>query len=66
LAPPSLPVEVTGSVGEALAVAEGAPATPILCVAGSLSVVGEALAVGGQGDKPCPVENAADSMETLL
>jgi len=65
LAPPSLPVSIAPSVAEALALAEGEGSTPILCVAGSLSVVGDALRTGPEGDKPCPVENAADSIRTL-
>jgi hypothetical protein len=55
---------VAPTVAEALALADSD--TPILCVAGSLSLIGDALAAGAQGDIPCPVENAADSMETLL
>ena len=66
IAPAALPVASAPSVSEALALAEGAEATPILCVAGSLSLVGDALAeIGGNRDKPCPVENAADSMGAL-
>jgi dihydrofolate synthase/folylpolyglutamate synthase len=59
LVPASLPVTLAPSVREALALADGNPGTPIVCVAGSLSVVGEALAAGPEDDKPCPVENAA-------
>ncbi|TMQ14941.1 MAG: bifunctional folylpolyglutamate synthase/dihydrofolate synthase [Candidatus Rokuibacteriota bacterium] len=66
VAPAALPVVVTPSVSEALALAEGPPATPILCVTGSLALVGDALRAGSGGDKPCPVENAADSMGPLL
>ncbi|HTO12519.1 MAG TPA: cyanophycin synthetase, partial [Candidatus Binatia bacterium] len=66
LVPASVPVSVAPSVAEALALAEGEQTTPILCVAGSLSVVGDALRTGPEGDKPCPVENTADSMEPLL
>jgi dihydrofolate synthase/folylpolyglutamate synthase len=66
LVPPGLPVTLASSVGEALAIAEAEPGTPILCVAGSLSLVGDALRTGPEGDKPCRVENPADSMETLL
>ena len=66
LAPPALPVVVAPSIREALAIAEAEEGTPILCVAGSLSLVGDALAeIGGNRDKPCPVENAADSMGAL-
>ena len=66
LAPPALSVVVAPSIREALAIAEAQEGTPILCVAGSLSLVGDALAeIGGNRDKPCPVENAADSMGAL-
>ena len=65
LVPASVSVTVAPSVPEALALAEEGEATPILCVAGSLSVVGDALRAGSQGDKPCRVENAADSIRAL-
>jgi dihydrofolate synthase/folylpolyglutamate synthase len=57
-------VEVASTVPEALALAERAPRTPILCVAGSLALIGDVLR-HAQGDKPCPIENAADSMGAL-
>jgi dihydrofolate synthase/folylpolyglutamate synthase len=60
------PVTVTASVGEALSVATAAPSTPIVCVAGSLAVVGEALQHLGRSDKPCPIENGADSIDSFL
>jgi dihydrofolate synthase / folylpolyglutamate synthase len=66
LAPPSLPVDVVPSVREALAIAEAEPSTPIVCVAGSLSLIGDALAAQGEGNLPCPVESGADSMGPLL
>lgn len=56
----------TASVGEALSVAAASPSTPIVCVAGSLAVVGEALRHLSGTDKPCPIENGADSMEPFL
>src|SRR5262249_19406535 len=65
LVPASMPVNITTSVAEALAIAEADTGAPILCVAGSLSVIGDALRTGPNGDKPCPVENTADSMMTL-
>jgi dihydrofolate synthase / folylpolyglutamate synthase len=65
LVPASMPLSITTSVAEALAVAETDTDAPILCVAGSLSVIGDALRTGPNGDKPCPVENTADSMMTL-
>ncbi|HEY7648925.1 MAG TPA: folylpolyglutamate synthase/dihydrofolate synthase family protein [Methylomirabilota bacterium] len=56
-------VETAASVAEALAMATARPTTPIVCVAGSVALVGEALAhLGGGTDKPCPIENGAASM----
>jgi dihydrofolate synthase/folylpolyglutamate synthase len=66
LAPPGIPVVVAPSVAEALSVAEREPKTPIVCVAGSLAVVGEALSALGGGNKPCPIENGPDSMDSLF
>jgi hypothetical protein len=37
-----------------------------VCVAGSLMLVGDALRHLDGGDKPCPVENAVDSIKTLF
>lgn len=67
-APPTIPrVETASTVAGALALATASPETPIVCVAGSLFVVGEALAhLGGGGDNPCPVENAVASMKALF
>jgi len=62
---PGTPVTVTASVAEALSVAAAPPAPPIVCVAGSLAVVGEAFRHLTGTDKPCPVENGADSMDAL-
>jgi hypothetical protein len=56
---------VTGSVPEALSVAASLRDTPIVCVAGSLAVVGEALGHLSGTDKPCPIENGADSMDSF-
>jgi dihydrofolate synthase/folylpolyglutamate synthase len=59
-------VETAASPGEALALAERAPRTPILCVAGSLSLVGDVLRLASGGaDNPCPIEKPADSMGSL-
>ncbi|OLC00893.1 MAG: hypothetical protein AUH30_01600 [Candidatus Rokubacteria bacterium 13_1_40CM_68_15] len=59
--------EVTHSSAEALEVATRDARTPIVCVAGSLFLVGEVLArLGGGGDNPCPVEKQADSIEPLF
>jgi dihydrofolate synthase/folylpolyglutamate synthase len=66
LPPGSATVETAATPGEALALAERAPRTPVLCVAGSLSLVGDVLRVAsGGGDKPCPIEKPADSMGSL-
>jgi dihydrofolate synthase/folylpolyglutamate synthase len=58
--------EPTSSVAEALALARRAP-TPVVCVAGSVFVVGEALAeLSGLGEQPCPIENPADGIQSLF
>jgi folylpolyglutamate synthase/dihydropteroate synthase len=65
LVPASLPSEVARSVAEALALAEAVPAAALVCVAGSLTLVGAALEKLDGGDEPCLVENAADSIGPL-
>jgi dihydrofolate synthase/folylpolyglutamate synthase len=55
LVPPALPVDVVPSVAEALACAAD-PTVPLVCVAGSLSLVGDALRSLAGDDKPCAVE----------
>jgi dihydrofolate synthase / folylpolyglutamate synthase len=61
--PASVPsVEVASSPLEALAMAARPPSTPVVCVAGSLSLVGDVLRHLAGGDAPCPVEEGADSM----
>ena len=62
---PGTPAILTTSVPEALSVAGAPPRTPIVCVAGSLAVVGEALQHLNGTDKPCSVENGADSIDAL-
>ena len=62
LVPSSPPASIAPSIGEALALAEAPPADRLVCVAGSLALVGAALAHLDGSDKPCPVENAADSI----
>jgi dihydrofolate synthase / folylpolyglutamate synthase len=62
LVPASCPTVVAPSIGEALALAEATPVDRLVCVAGSLALVGAALAHLDGPDKPCPVENAADSI----
>ena len=58
--------EVARSTDEALALVARSPRTPIVCVAGSLSLVGDVLRRGLGGDKPCSLEKGADSMEFLF
>jgi dihydrofolate synthase/folylpolyglutamate synthase len=53
LVPPSVPVTVAPSVAEALRAAEPGAASPVVCVAGSLALVGEALRSLDGGDRPC-------------
>ena len=65
-APPRVAVETAPSVAEALALAVAPPRHPIICVAGSLFVVGEALRHLQGADKPCSVEKSAASMKRLL
>ncbi len=67
LAPSPGPViDTAPSVAEALAMATAPPTTPVVCVAGSVSLVGDALAYlqGGRAT-PCPVEAAAESTGSL-
>jgi dihydrofolate synthase/folylpolyglutamate synthase len=59
LVPAPLPVATAPSIGAALALAEAPPAPALVCVAGSLALVGAALGHLDGDDKPCPVENAA-------
>ena len=56
-------VELAASVGDALAMATPESPDVVTCVAGSLSVVGDALAhLAGTRDVPCPVEAETASM----
>jgi dihydrofolate synthase/folylpolyglutamate synthase len=64
-APAGATVELADSAPEALALAAREPRTPILCVAGSLSLLGDVLRAT-RGDKPCPIEKAADSIDSLF
>ena len=64
-APAGAAVELAESAPEALALAAREPRTPILCVAGSLSLLGDVLRAT-RGDKPCPIEKAADSIDSLF
>jgi dihydrofolate synthase / folylpolyglutamate synthase len=59
-------VELAASVGDALAMATPESPDAVTCVAGSLSVVGDALAhLAGTRDVPCPVEAAPGSMRAV-
>ena len=64
-APHGAALELADSAPEALALAAREPRTPILCVAGSLSLLGDVLRAT-RGDKPCPIEKAADSIDSLF
>ena len=66
MVPASVPAVVAPSVGTALAAAEEGSRPSVVCVAGSLMLVGDALRHLDGGDKPCPVENTADSIKTLF
>jgi len=63
LVPEGTPWTTTTSVAEALSLVAAPPVPPVVCVAGSLSVVGEALAHFSETDKPCSIENGAASMD---
>ena len=65
LVPASMPVEVASTVGQALAAAEEGSRSPVVCVAGSLMLVGDALRHLDGDEKPCPVEKSADSIDLL-
>lgn len=65
--PHSVPVVVVArTLDEALHVALGPRHTPIVCVTGSLFLIGDALRRrSGGADNPCSIENGADSIEPL-
>jgi dihydrofolate synthase/folylpolyglutamate synthase len=60
--PPTPPsVEIADSPAEALRIAMRPPHTPIVCVAGSLFLLGDVITLlAGEADKPCPIEKGAD------
>jgi dihydrofolate synthase/folylpolyglutamate synthase len=61
--PDGPPAEVAPSAREALERAGGPDATPVVCVAGSLFLVGEVLRhLAGGADKPCSIEKPVASM----
>jgi dihydrofolate synthase/folylpolyglutamate synthase len=64
--PTAARVECAASVEQALALATMPPRTPVVCVAGSLFVVGEALRAVGAGDQPCAVEKSGDGLDSVL
>jgi dihydrofolate synthase/folylpolyglutamate synthase len=55
-------VEIAGSPAEALEQAGRAATTPIVCVAGSLFLIGDVLRYLTGSDKPCSLEKEAASM----
>lgn len=59
-------VEVAGTPAEALALAARIATTPIVCVAGSLSLIGDVLHHVAGSDQPCSLEKGADSMGLLF
>jgi len=59
-------VEVARSPAEALALAARTAATPVVCVAGSLSLIGDMLRHLQGSDKPCSLEKPADSIGLLF
>lgn len=67
LVPPSeVEVLLAESVAGALEMAAIGHRTPIICVAGSLFLVGDVLRGLAGDDKPCPIERGADSIEALF
>jgi dihydrofolate synthase/folylpolyglutamate synthase len=59
-------VELAATAAEALNLALGAPATPTVCVAGSLFLVADVLTeMRGGGDIPCEILERHDSVESL-
>jgi dihydrofolate synthase/folylpolyglutamate synthase len=62
LVPAADRVEIAKSPVEALEVAGRAATTPVVCVAGSLFLIGDVLRHLAGSDKPCSLEKGADSM----
>jgi dihydrofolate synthase/folylpolyglutamate synthase len=63
--PPRIPcVDLAASPAEALAMADRSSSTPVVCVAGSLSLIGDVVRYLAGSDDPCPVETGADRMES--
>jgi dihydrofolate synthase / folylpolyglutamate synthase len=64
---PGPPVEIAASVPDALELARRPSASAVTCVAGSLSLVGDALRhLQGGRDIPCPIEKGAASIAWLV
>ena len=63
---PAAEIAIAGSVPEALGIAARGNRTPMVCVVGSLFVVGDALRALAGSDRPCRIEEGADSMEALF
>ena len=59
-------VEVGTTPAEALAMAARVATTPIVCVAGSLSLIGDVLRHLAGSEKPCSLEKGADSVGLLF
>lgn len=63
LVPATVPsVEIAGTPAEALARAGRVATTPVICVAGSLRLIGEVLRELVGSDKPCELEKGTASM----
>ena len=63
LVPATVPsVEIAGSPADALACAGRLATTPVICVAGSLFLIGEVLRELAGSDKPCELEKGTASM----
>jgi dihydrofolate synthase/folylpolyglutamate synthase len=61
--PTAARVETAPTLGEALQLASSPPRTPIVCVAGSLFLIADALLHwAGRPDIPCPMEKGAASI----
>jgi len=60
--PASAGVEIAKSPAEALELAGRAATTPIICVAGSLFLIGEVLRHLAGSEKPCSLEKGAESL----
>jgi dihydrofolate synthase/folylpolyglutamate synthase len=65
--PPGLDAELAASAREALAAATAPPRPSVVCVAGSLFLVGDVLTLrSGRPDSPCRIEKEAASINARL